>query len=121
MNILCILNGNSHILDFSINFILVKSFFNIKVFLLFFFHIFYAHMTNLLTGSFHSLCHGSDLVTIGGDNVSGSWIDELVEHSPHKREVLGLSPGLTAHFSHPVMLVYNILIIFMLFVINMSL
>ena len=37
-----------------------------------------------------------------GDNVSGSWIAWSVEHSPCKQGVPGSSPGLTAHFSHPV-------------------
>ena len=36
------------------------------------------------------------------DNMSGSWIAQSVEHSPCKRGVPGLSPGLTAHFSYPV-------------------
>ena len=34
--------------------------------------------------------------------MSGSGIAQLVEHLPCKRGVPGLSPGLTAHFSHPV-------------------
>ena len=38
-----------------------------------------------------------------GDNVSGSWIAHSVEHSPCKRCVPGSSPGLTAHFSNPVL------------------
>ena len=50
---------------------------------------------------FLCICHGSDLVTIG-EIMSGSRIDQSVEHSPCKRCVPGSSPGLTAHFSHPV-------------------
>ena len=34
--------------------------------------------------------------------MSGSRIAQSVEHSPCKRCVPGSSPGLTAHFSHPV-------------------
>ena len=36
------------------------------------------------------------------NNVSDSQIAQLVKHLPCKREVPGSSPGLTAHFSHPV-------------------
>ena len=35
-----------------------------------------------------------------GDNVSGSRKAQLAEHLPCKRGVLGLSPSLTANFSH---------------------
>ena len=37
-----------------------------------------------------------------GDNLSDSWIAKSVQHSPCKWGEQGLSPGLTAHFSHPV-------------------
>ena len=36
------------------------------------------------------------------DNVSNSRIAQSVERSPCKQGVLGSSPSLTAHFSHPV-------------------
>ena len=49
-------------------------------------------------------CHGTNLSHDRADNVSGSWIAQSIEHSPCKWEVPGLSPSLTAYFSHPVTL-----------------
>ena len=43
------------------------------------------------------VCHGLSYYT--GDNMSGSRITQLVEYSPCKQWVLGLS--LTAYFSQP--------------------
>ena len=48
------------------------------------------------------VCHGTDLSHHREDNASGSRIAQSVEHLPCKREVPGWRPGLTAHFSYPV-------------------